>query len=254
MSNFFRHLLQRSLSPASATVQPRLASRFESGPAPARLTEERRETSATAPVTAQPATSPPPLSPAPRREILSPVASVPVATISNNLAQVPTSTALVSLPAVSNSSAVTPPPPAIFPALVSAVSVPVSIEPRAILSLPPIPTNTLLVEPIIERIREISPPSAAAITSPASNANAPHPPTAFAPTTRSFSPTPPSTSLARLTPIATAPAPTPTIQVTIGRVDIRAIHAPSAPAARAPGPARRPLVSLEHYLNQRDSK
>ncbi len=252
MSNFFRHLLQRSLSPATATVQPRFASRFESGPAPARLTEERRETSATAPFTAQPATRPPPLSPAPRGEIPSPVASVPVATISSNFAPVPTTTALVSLPAIPTSSAVTPPPPAILPALASAVSAPVSMEPRTTLSLPPTPTNTLLVEPITERVREISPPPAAAITSPASRANAPHSPTAFAPTTRSFSPTPPS--LARLTPIAATPAPGPTIQVTIGRVDIRAIHAPAAPAARAPGPTRQPLVSLEHYLNQRDPK
>ena len=50
------------------------------------------------------------------------------------------------------------------------------------------------------------------------------------------------------------PAEPPVIRVTIGRVDIRAIHAAPAVPARAPAPERRPLVSLEAYLSQRDAK
>jgi hypothetical protein len=51
-----------------------------------------------------------------------------------------------------------------------------------------------------------------------------------------------------------ASAAAPTIRVTIGRVDIRAIH-PTPPApVRAPASAPRPLVSLETYLAERDAK
>ena len=47
------------------------------------------------------------------------------------------------------------------------------------------------------------------------------------------------------------PEPAPTIKITIGRVDVRAIM-PAAPAPR-PAPARpSPALSLEDYLKQRE--
>src|SRR5688572_17943589 len=257
MSNFLRHLLRRSLSPTTAAVQPRLASRFESGLASARITEEPRETLGPAPVASQPAASRVPSAPMsfpPPGESPPPAAPALGATPPPTLAQAPFTPALVAWPAVLASPAGTPPPPAILSALAPAVSASVSAEPRAVPSLPPPQANTLLIEHIIQQVREPAPPSAADVSSVAPTADVVRPIAASAPAALSLAPTPASLPLAPLAPIVAGPAPGPTIQVTIGRVDIRAVHAPAAPAIRVPVPARRPLVSLEHYLNQRDPK
>lgn len=240
MSNFLHRLLQRSLSPAMATVQPRLASRYESDPAPARLSAERRETNALTPLPSQPAVSTAPLTLSPQREIPSPSVPVPVTTLLNYLAPTTSITAPVQLSAAPTASAVTPPPPTTSPAPTPIFPTPVATEPRETFSLPPHPSNTLLVAPSTERIRENHPTLAAGFSLRST-------------TPTSLSPAPP---FPPTVPLPAAPAPPPTIQVTIGRIDIRAIHAPTAaaPVAPAPAPARRPLVSLEHYLNQRDPK
>jgi hypothetical protein len=46
-------------------------------------------------------------------------------------------------------------------------------------------------------------------------------------------------------------APAPAVRVTIGRIDIRAIHEAPAALARTATPDRRPMLSLESYLKQR---
>jgi hypothetical protein len=46
------------------------------------------------------------------------------------------------------------------------------------------------------------------------------------------------------------PKPEPTIQVTIGRVDVRAVVAPPAPV-KAPRPSPAPSLTLNDYLKQR---
>ncbi|HEV2862132.1 MAG TPA: hypothetical protein VGX48_14070 [Pyrinomonadaceae bacterium] len=43
----------------------------------------------------------------------------------------------------------------------------------------------------------------------------------------------------------------PTIRVTIGRVDVRAVAAPAKEARRAPAPPPRPALTLEDYLRRR---
>jgi hypothetical protein len=52
-------------------------------------------------------------------------------------------------------------------------------------------------------------------------------------------------------PVAAAvhPRPEPSVQVTIGRVEVRAIF-PEAPPARIPAPRARPTVSLDEYLKR----
>jgi hypothetical protein len=44
----------------------------------------------------------------------------------------------------------------------------------------------------------------------------------------------------------------PTIRVTIGRIDVRAVSAPQTPAAQKPGKRPQPSLSLDDYLKQRN--
>ncbi len=67
---------------------------------------------------------------------------------------------------------------------------------------------------------------------------------------------PPSTppSVSSVASPESSPAPAPSIQVTIGRVEIRAAPPPPAPARpAASAPARRPALPLEEYLRRRDA-
>jgi hypothetical protein len=52
-------------------------------------------------------------------------------------------------------------------------------------------------------------------------------------------------------PVQSARPSQPSIQVSIGRVEVRAVF-PEAPARRPPAPRSRPTVSLDDYLNQRN--
>jgi hypothetical protein len=61
------------------------------------------------------------------------------------------------------------------------------------------------------------------------------------------SPSPPIARLERREP---APA-TPPIRITIGRIDVRAVMPPGAPAPRNGTPAGRPALTLEEYTRQR---
>lgn len=60
---------------------------------------------------------------------------------------------------------------------------------------------------------------------------------------------PPPSALARRRPPADQPA-VPSVQVSIGRVEVRAVYAPPPSAARRPSPA--PTMSLDDYLKQRE--
>jgi hypothetical protein len=125
---------------------------------------------------------------------------------------------------------------------------------REIFSVPPASSSTLLIEHVTERIRETHavPGNGSSLLAavPASPIAAP-----------AFTSAPPAPRATPVSPSSTpdihpnvAPAAAPTIRVTIGRVDIRAIR-PTPPApVRAAAPAAGPLVSLETYLKQRDAK
>ena len=54
------------------------------------------------------------------------------------------------------------------------------------------------------------------------------------------------------TPVPATPPPAPTIRVTIGRIEVRAIPPPATPAPRARPPQPNPAPSLEDYLKQRN--
>jgi hypothetical protein len=253
--NFLRHLLQRSLAPAT-TLQPRLASRFEFNANPVRPTELAVETEVAAPVApaplpavsglaAQPA--------APRAE--SAQSAAPLAST-----QAPPPPASPPVFAPPRPPTVLPVPPAATPAFAAP---PPTVAPRAtssdssareVLSMPPASSSTLLIERVTERVREnyAVPANGSSLSAalPASPIAAPA--LTLTPPAPRATPVSPST-----TPVAhptVAPAAAPIIRVTIGRVDIRAIHPMPPASVRAPASAPRPLVSLETYLTQRDAK
>jgi hypothetical protein len=254
MNNFLRHLLQRSLAP-SATLQPRLASRFESNAGPVRPpTELTIETETATPGAPAPLPAVPVLaaqSAATRSESAqsaSPLASMPAPPPPAQPPAFAPSRPLAVQPVLPDAT----PAPAAPPPPVAPLATPSTSGAREIFSMPPASSGTLLIEHVTERIRESYPvpgsslPTAVPASPIAASALAPAPP---APRT-----TPASPSTAPVARPIVAPAAAPIIRVTIGRVDIRAIHpAPPAPV-RVSAPDRRPLVSLETYLKQRNAK
>lgn len=253
--NFLRHLLQRSLA-SSATLQPRLASRFEFNPNPVRPTELAIETEASTPVAPAPFPSVPgpvaqPATPrAESTQSAAPLASMPAPPPSAPPPVFAPSRPLTVPPVI---PAATPapaaPPPSVAPLAISS-----NASAREIFSLPPVSGSTLLIERVTERVREnFAVPangSSSSAALPASPAAAPA--LVSAPPAPRTTPASPSTT--PVVPPIAAPAAAPIIRVTIGRVDIRAIH-PTPPApVRASAPAPPPLVSLETYLKQRDAK
>jgi hypothetical protein len=257
MSNYIRHLLRRSLGP-SATLQPRLASRFESNASPARLTELAVETGAAASVAPAPLPSIPGLaaqSPEPRAETAKsdgplPSMTAPPATSPPPVFASPISLAAPPIPPAASPAPVAPTPP-VAPSVVPSTS-----TTHEIFSLPPASSSTLLIEHVTERIRESYPVPGNGISLSAANPASPVGAPAFTPASpapRAPEATPASSSATAAVPIV-APAAAPIIRVTIGRVDIRAIHPPPVAPVRASAPVRPPLVSLETYLNQRDRK
>lgn len=258
MSTFLRRLLERSLA-STATVQPRLASRFEFVPNPARLSELTIETVAAAPAASAPLPSVTDFaapSAAPHPEIAKSAAPVPPLAGPLPAAHPP------AFPASPPPVAAIPPPPASQPITPPPAAPPLTESSvrsaREKFSLPPPSPSTLLIERVTERIREIHPVSgngssvstAAAVSSGPAVAVASAPPPA--PRERIVPPLSPSTS-----PSPTSfgpPSAGPVVRVTIGRVDIRAIAPAAPPAVRATPPPQRPLIPLETYLKQRDAK
>lgn len=256
MSDFLRQLIQRALAP-SAALQPRLASRFEPGFARSRFTEERIETIAASPrarAPESPAASATP-APVPRAEGSPSVARALSLAPAMSVAPPPVTPPLPAPPVVTPSH---PPFPG-APDRPREAAPPVSPSPPVTtrpewLSLPTVPAGTLLVERFTETVREArlapgaSIPPAEVVRSPAVSAllmpPALHPP--------SIAPGPPS-----VVPVGEAAETTSAaeiIRVNIGRIDIRAVHAPPAAPVRAPAPAPRPVLSLETYLSRRNAR
>jgi len=255
MSRFLRHLLQRSIGSTAPAVQPRLASRFESGPSAVRPPEEYRE------IAVQPSPPRPPSGisfqpPIEGNEIARPIAPVRSPDVSAPVvasAPAPTLTALTFLPVASPALLQVPALPALTSDPVPTVAVPAPGAGLAPLSLPAASPRTLVVERITERRHEVATtPTSLGATAP-STAPVPFVSSSTVPAARNIFPSPlPPAQPFSVNP-RPAPPPAPEIRVTIGRVDIRAIHAPAAAAPRAPAPDRPPVVSLEKYLNQRNS-
>lgn len=258
MSPFLRQLVQRSIAPASS-LQPRLASRFETVGAPVGFPEVRADFSApVASRAAERASTGRVLAdaqpPSPRSEHPAPI--TPPAFVAGQPA--------ADRPTVNVSTAEPPsarpdplprqqdPAPASPAMAVSAFSAPGN-APQQILAPPVASPATLLIERVIERraesplAREAAPPLH----------SAPAPPRLGSPQLAPTLPVNLHGSLAPPTPparatAATTPPPSP-IRVTIGRVDIRAIHSPPPTPVPVAAAERRPLVSLEAYLSRRDA-
>ena len=250
MSNFISHLVQRALSPAPSTVQPRLASRFENAVAPARQPEAQADGFSPSPGVSTQAPSAVARTPE-RVKALPPMAALaapPTTPSSATPAPSPSSPVPVIArhhPLATPSSLPSPPAPAPVPAPRAAASTGALEQ---LVELQP-STHTLLVEHVTERVREIHLPSTASLSVAPPNPAPEHlivPAALPAPVSHKVPPTP--APLPILPPAAIAQT---TIRVNIGRIDIRAVHTtPSAPAPRQ-APVRRPLVSLEDYLKQR---
>jgi len=251
--NFFARLARRALAPPA--VRPRLASRFET-PAPvaaawpaAEETIERAVASPVLPVaTAAVAVEPikdsrPPLEtrversdPPPRigpiSRLTEPPAELPV---------VPPSVPEIRAPA---GAVQTPTQPAPMPESKLAVALEVAPSPA--------PPRELPAEPVVEApqatihlrhetlVQLVPAPATAAPAAPNSLRLAPPQPVAPVP--------------APLLPVPPMPAASPApIEITIGRIEIRATEEPERrpPPAAAPSP---PMLTLADYLRQRDRR
>ena len=133
------------------------------------------------------------------------------------------------------------------PSFEASVAPPV-VTPGAPLARPSAPAPA--VTPPVRRRAGVPRPGSETIPRAGSEAVAPAPrPTVVTPLPR-----PPLSSARGLTrrpaaPVMTSAPPAPAIQVTIGRIEVRAVQSPSAPARRQ-GPAG-PRLSLEEYLKSR---
>jgi hypothetical protein len=263
MSDFLSSLAARALN-AAATVRPRLASRFEPTPFARPLASEGPfEMEAEHPAIAAPPVtiprtpladtlgrtpaasrhelvSPPPDTPEPRR------LSAPEPAPSSSLGAPPAlPVAAVALPPRPGTTA---PPSATVSRLVPAGSEPDAAPRRSGASLPaPISEPTPTRRPaLLSGLREqAAPPPLPPERTPHRGSDSPPPPQRPA--------------LARVSAASLQPAvvrreevreTSPVIQVTIGRIEVRAVVSTSPPPP-APVP-RRPTTSLEDYLRTRD--
>lgn len=242
MSNFLRALAERTVAPArEGKLQPRLASRFESGPLPA--------TSAATPQVKGPTEVDPSL---PRPPSFGhDFRALPAESLSPALDSAAIGSRSHLHPVTTNSAAfapTNPPPPfslgstnAFSAAEINASPNPSVLSSAADRSASARFASTLLVEPTTARTPTAAPPSSVGAAAPAA------PVERNAPTSLQ----PRSESVFAASLLSSAPA----IRVHIGRVDIRAIHLPPAPATpRPPAPERRPLLPLEDYLKRQDSR
>jgi len=257
MSNFLRALAERTVAPArEGKLQPRLASRFESGPLPATSAATRQ---VNGPTEADPSLPRPP-------SFGHDFRALPAESLSPALDSAAIGSRSHLHPVTTNSAAfapTNPPPPFSLGSTnaFSAAEINASPNPSVLSSAEDRSASarfasTLLVEPTTARTPTAAPPSSVGAAAPPApfERNAP---TSLQPRSESVfaasvasgrdgAPPVPAASL-----LSSAPA----IRVHIGRVDIRAIHLPPAPATpRPPAPERRPLLPLEDYLKRQDSR
>lgn len=250
--SLLRSLARRAVQPAASTLRPRVASRFETEVAPARLVEEHLETEARpAPATRaapassaaeRPATATPlarateaAATPAGPRAELAPIA--PIAPVSPAPEPAPMALAWPTLTMPAPTSQVTP----------ATINLATPSPPAA----PLLPAaSTLLIEHATERVIERHVTETRLVAQDAARAEAPTSaprmePTTLRPVVAPARPEPPA--------VALAPREAPAIRVTIDRIDVRAVHAsPAAPAAPpSAAPPRAPALSLDDYLARR---
>jgi hypothetical protein len=256
MTPFFRSLVQRAAAPSTGVgLQPRIVSRFEapggSGP---RFNIESTETIAPAPtppigVTSTPAPTPATVTSLPPAPLAaSPALPTPAAPLVPSTALVVSAT---SSPAPTTAQASSTSNPSEGRAPTAPTFHPVPPVPAAAAERPsPLPPPTTLVTERVERVRELRTdvlrPEPVRPTPAPIVATVAHP---------SREPRQPSVSVNRTASdrdAIDAPAP-PTVRVTIGRIDVRAVAGPagSTPVRPASDKPVRPRTSLDDYLKQR---
>ncbi len=256
MSNFLRALAERTVAPTrEGRLQPRLASRFESGPLPTSGATARQGSDRAEPGVVQ-------HSPLGEHELR----GLPTESLSpaSNSTAIDSHVHLNAVAIGSVAAVATNTPAPLTPETVNAFlgreinpSSSSSVFPFAKKRSDPARTSsTLLVEPTTPRTHSVAFPTSAATPASLSplDVNA-----ANAFPSHSASSTPASVAYgqdeARSLPANSSLPTAPTIRVHIGRVDIRAVHLPPAPATpRPPAPERRPLLPLEDYLKRQGSR
>jgi hypothetical protein len=269
MSGFWRHLAERSLGHAEA-VRPRLTGRFEPPPGVQRPVEETLEVEAARPAAAQP-------EPAPRREPATPArAQVPATAPAEESAARPQPPSAEggphpALPAEQYGERVEP---VVRPAPVAPVAEPgprpalrheddrlLEAKPRpAATQAPAVRTEPPDTRPAAEPVAPASqrepvsePPQAARsaaiqpVIRPVERA-APATPERTERPAGEQAPAAPGPRVDQ--PAAGTPPSIPSVQVSIGRVEVRAVFAPPAPPPARGRPA--PVMSLDEYLKSRD--
>lgn len=254
MSNFLRTLAERTVAPArEGKLQPRLASRFESGPLTAAGSTAHTVNGPEADAALWPRSVGPDFRTLPTEAHSLDTASATRGSRSHLGPASSPSTVLAS----TNPAALVPEEiaNAFFTAEMKAPSRPALLPPPADRSTSGF-ASTLLVEPATGRAPTITPAArvGAAEVDPSADGNA-------ASLLRPRSGAVPIT-LAGAIPAGSMPAPNapplpsaPAVRVHIGRVDIRAVHLPPAPTTPRPSaPERRPLLPLEDYLKRQDAR
>jgi hypothetical protein len=251
MADYFRHLVVRSLQP-QAVVQPRLAGRYEplqpGGPSWAAGQEAGLETDSEVQVRAQPQTRPDPAAPRPQA-----VGSVLEET---------------RLPLQSSPEEPSPglrPAPLQQEAGLKSVSMPELVPLPRDRAAPPPPAPVPADEPRNENAPIAVPPAAARLEAPAPEPAAPASPGERSPQPES-PPAPPRLELKpilapaplvgqperpREAPVPPAVEPAPVVNITIGRIEVRAAP-PKTDALARKARSAPPVMSLEEYLKRRN--
>lgn len=260
MSHFFRHLLERALAP-TASLQPRLGSRFENVSAPAVFavkTAQPRSDDVTFPTkrpfvgripNEAPLPSPPPecagLLSGPPLVAVKPVAVMPTPVVTP---AGPQPASRDPLPSIQDAA------PADQALHTQPCSVPGNAAGKS-LTPPEVSPATLLIERVIEPM--VEPPTgrhtATAMTKDPAQLRVGNLQMAgddSAPFRRSLALQIPSAPAPHAATASDAP---PSVHVSIGRVDIRAMHTPPPSTVPVAAADRPPLVSLETYLSRRDA-
>jgi len=252
MPDYFRHLVERSLQP-QAVVQPRLAGRYEplqpGGPAWNAGMEAGVETEAQAPVDARSQgrreqAAPAPLdAPAPASRLSPPPEKTP-----GVLPAPPASLAVASQPAAGPRSAPALPPEPPPPSQPAPAPLASMITVEAAREGPP-----LAVQPAARRPEAPGPEAASPLGD-----HAPRPESPPAPPRLELKPVlappPPPGQPERLPQPPQPPAsePAPVVNITIGRIEVRAAQPANPEAAVRKTRSTPPVMSLEEYLKRRN--
>jgi hypothetical protein len=263
MSQYLSHIANLAFNRV-AVVQPRLASRFE-GAASVAPTEDNQQRVAEAPVSHSQAIQPEQLQPAPARQ---PQAEPTAATTHTKPSSTPVLEAPAIHPQIQPATTLEQAPVAIEPQILVQQLVRERPQEQPLLVSVPIPSSAATTEPgqpgverIIERSLVIEHQTEASVSNKADMSPLSHRlepkvevPTAANKTphiqTRIPAPEPVFQAITQRPLVqAEAVAPAPSIQVSIGRIEIRANPATTTQSAKAK--AAPATLSLDDYLKQR---